>query len=115
MKSLLLAASVAVGTAAVAAPASALTVGKIPGAESGPRAETVAWYCNAKGHCIKAPRAGYAVRMGLEPACTVGWTWDGYRCIAPVVKIKPAPVVVVKPAPVVVIKKPKPAVVIKVK
>jgi hypothetical protein len=120
MKSLVIAAGLAFGAVFAAAPASALPIAKIAGAESTPRAETVAWYCNANGkHCVKAPRAGYVVRPAWEPACAVGWTFNGYTCVAPVVVkprpivVAPAPVVVVKPRPVVVVKKP--AVVVKIK
>lgn len=120
MKKLFIAAGFAFAAFA-AVPASALPVGKIAGAESAPRAEAVAWYCNAKGHCIQGARAGYVVRQGWVPACAANAFWDGYGCKvrvvapAPVVVVKPVkPAIVVKPAPVVVVKPVKPAVKVKI-
>lgn len=115
MKSLAFAAGLAVAGFATSA-AALPSAPRLAGAESAPRAETVAWYCDKRGHCIKAPRAGYVVRPAWEPSCGPGWNWNGYRCVAPVVVVKPRPTVVVKPRPVVVVKpvKPRPAVKIKI-
>ncbi|MEJ1158737.1 hypothetical protein [Prosthecomicrobium sp. N25] len=107
MKKLILVAGLALGAFA-AAPASALPVAKITGAESAPRADSVAWYCNGKGHCVQGVRPGYVVRQGWAPTCVGDYYWDGYRCA---VRIRPAPVVVVKPAKPVVVVKPAPVVV----
>jgi hypothetical protein len=112
MKKILLAAGFAFGAFA-SAPASALPAAKIVGAESAPRAVSVAWYCDKKGHCVQGARAGYVVRPGWAPSCAGGLFWDGYGCKVRVVA--PAPVVVVKPAkPVVVVRPVKPTVKIKI-
>ncbi|MBT9292687.1 hypothetical protein [Prosthecodimorpha staleyi] len=51
---------------------------------------SVAWYCNGRGHCVKARRNGYVLRGGWQPSCQLNWFWDGYRCASrPVIVIRP--------------------------
>ncbi len=103
MKSLMLAASLALGFAAVT-PASAAMPSTAPlSKEVGSLAETVAWYCNGRGHCVQGPRAGYVVRNGWAPGCVGGLYWDGYRCARRgAVVVAPGPAVVVAPPKVVI-------------
>lgn len=120
MKSTFIAAGLGLGAIFAAGSAAALPIGKLPGVEGGSRAESVAWYCDSRGHCLKVKKSGYVVRSGWEPTCPYGWEWDGWRCERPrAVYVPPRPVYVapqpvyVAPRPVVVVRQPKPVVVIK--
>ena len=76
-----------IGGMVTAGSASALPMSNPLGAEAGQsRATDVAWYCNNRGHCVKAKRFGYSVRPGWVPSCGRGY-WGGYRCVYPRSKV----------------------------